>query len=135
MTVADRYRAPCAAASGCRQCGRDIRPRCAYCSEACRKTFEQEHFWNTARHEAVRRAGRARGTPPTCAKCHLPCDPEVNHIVPLNGNRPAFGCCHHQTNLEVLCHACHLIVGAEQRRAGLIGRPKPQIALPLGAAC
>lgn len=54
--------------------------------------------------------------------------PEVNHIRPLNGIRPAFGCCHHQENLEVVCHDCHVAIGIEQRAAGLIGKPKPPAA-------
>lgn len=47
--------------------------------------------------------------------------PEVNHIRPLNGDRPDFGCCHHQDNLECVCHPCHVALGIEQRAAGLIG--------------
>ena len=38
----------------------------------------------------------------------------------------AVRCSNHQDNLEALCHACHLDVTAEQRRAGLIGKPRAQ---------
>jgi hypothetical protein len=133
------YRAPCRPfATGCRQCGTDISARRAYCSVECSEEFQQHHFWNTARWEAVRRA-----CPETtdaavlrlvyaeralCARCGAKAwqrsGPEVNHKVPLNGDRPAFGCCHHQENLEVVCHDCHVTIGIEQRAAGLIGTPK-----------
>ena len=46
---------------------------------------------------------------------------EVNHIVPVNGDRQHFSCANHLDNLEALCHVCHLAVTAEQRAAGLIG--------------
>lgn len=52
----------------------------------------------------------------------VPRAPEVNHIHPVNGLRRTWGCEHHLANLEALCHGCHLIVTAEQRAAGLIGR-------------
>lgn len=132
------YRAACITfTSGCRQCGAEIDDRRAYCSALCRHTFERNHFWNTARVHAVWLAcggsvnedGSRAVTPsisgrPICARCKKPCVAEVNHIVPLNGYRPSFGCCHHQSNLEVLCHDCHLEATAQQRREGLIGPPR-----------
>lgn len=146
---------------GCRNCGSPPTGRkIYYCSDECRETFEFNHFWGTARRRAIERAkvyslerssreylewtgpsarwvrglvGRELGI--LCARCeHLGgFSPEVNHIVPVNGNRPPFGCCHHMDNLEVVCHPCHLVITAEQRRAGLIGKPRAQQRLPLEA--
>ncbi len=135
--MTDRYRADCRPPEGCRNCG--VAPsgrRTRYCSNECRWTFESNHFWNAARFAAIDRhsifAIDARSyivdgirfyrrTATICFRCGERCVPEVNHIVPLNGDRPSFGCMHHRENLNVLCHACHLQVTAEQRAAGLIG--------------
>lgn len=134
------YRAPCRPhETGCRQCGNDIRPSRAYCSVECSNEFERNHFWGTAAAHAIWRARSDGHGRPTCARCGKTCgvfnwrqrEAEVNHKVPVNGNRPHFGCCHHQENLEVLCHSCHVAVTKEQRRAGLIGPPKPPITFPL----
>jgi hypothetical protein len=117
----DQYRAPCRPLGGCRNCGAPPAwPKRFYCSDACRVEFEADHFWGSARHRALTLAmhdGRAR-----CARCHESTRgwPEVNHIVPVNGSRYHFGCQNHQSNLEVLCHRCHVEVTAEQRAAGLI---------------
>lgn len=130
------YRADCVPYEvGCRQCGKPIGFFRAYCSRDCQKVFEANHFWNTASHEALMRARPERKlhVPPICKRCGKECgwlntlgygrrEAEVNHIVPLNGQRSHFSCAHHQENLEVLCHGCHVQVGVEQRRAGLIGR-------------
>ena len=44
---------------------------------------------------------------------------EVNHIEPREGRGYQSGCHHHLTNLETLCHDCHLVEtkrqGAERR--------------------
>lgn len=138
------YRAPCIAhQSGCRQCGAPIRDSRAYCSRVCRRRFEMDHFWNTARIQAIQKtkpgydpevyiAGgeRPKGFP-ACAKCQKPGGLEVNHIKPLNGCRPHFGCCHHQSNLEALCHGCHVAETKRQRLAGEIGAPKAPREMPL----
>ena len=158
------YRAPCRPFdTGCRQCGKAIRASRAYCSEDCSDTFQENHFWNTARFAAIRRSAvvdaeavRRLGLDncAICARCGGPAravawpetvengrvfaasywSPEVNHKVPLNGVRPPFGCCHHLDNLECVCHPCHVAIGIEQRRAGLIGTRKPQIVLPMEAS-
>jgi hypothetical protein len=41
---------------------------------------------------------------------------EVNHIDPLVGRGYSMSCYHHQDNLEVLCHDCHVVVTNAQRR-------------------
>ena len=157
------YRAPCRPFdSGCRQCGKAITNGRAYCSGACSDTFQKNHFWNTARWEAIRASIsadkdtiRQQGMEhlAVCARCGGPARavaipekvengrvyhasywaPEVNHKVPLNGIRPHFGCCHHQDNLECVCHPCHVAIGIEQRAAGLIGKPKAQLPIEFSA--
>ncbi len=139
------YRAECIPhKTGCRQCGAPLKSASrAYCSRRCMRTFEIEHFWGTAREHAIRKSkpgydhdkyiaegSRVEGKP-RCAKCNTECWPEVNHIKPLNGNRPHFGCCHHQSNLEALCHDCHVTETRRQRAAGEIGAPKIPFATPL----
>lgn len=134
------YRAPCRPfETGCRQCGKDIPARRANCSASCADVFEHNHFWNTARAEAIRRASPFGPAPecvrqpwigwPVCSRCRQgTLSPEVNHRVPLNRRRGRtyhFGCFNHQENLEVVCHDCHVQIGIEQRAAGLIGKPKP----------
>ena len=42
---------------------------------------------------------------------------EVNHVVPRNGAGYGRGCHHHLSNLETLCHPCHVKVTNEQRAA------------------
>lgn len=145
------YRAACRShVGGCRQCGEPTRGRLIYyCSPECRKEFEANHFWSTARSTAIlrttvfdiRESSNAYGATwhrrveTFCARCWLPIhnEPEVNHIVPVNGDRQNFGCQNHQDNLEPLCHSCHLTVTAEQRAAGLIGPPRLQQRLSDGA--
>lgn len=150
-SVADRYRTSCGAGSGCRTCGGPLRStRAAYCSVACGDAFERNHFWGAARAWALhlwaepgdpkcRRCGEAglliwpRGRRYTLGRR----SPEVNHIAPLNRKRGKtyhFGCFNHQSNLEVLCHGCHVRVTVEQRAAGLIGKPRRQLALALHEA-
>ena len=112
---------------GCRVCfgpigGRQI----VYCSVKCRRLFYRNHQWMWARRAAKIRARRrveGRLLPGwKCARCgEVTFEPEVNHIVPLNGDRPNLSCGHHQANLEVLCRKpCHVEATAEQRAAGLI---------------
>lgn len=103
------------------------RRRTAYCSDRHAREFERNHVWFAARRAARRRAGYA------CERCgfeprSIRRDPverrryarhalrlEVNHITPLVGAYRAVTCGNHQANLEVLCHACHLLVTATQR--------------------
>lgn len=145
------YRADCIPhKTGCRQCGCPLKSAFrAYCSHRCRRAFEMDHFWGTARNHAIYKAdpsysreayiaegstGSSLWDKKPCAKCGelRPGETlEVNHIKPLNGNRPMFGCCHHQSNLEPLCHDCHVEETKRQRRAGEIGRPKIPHATPL----
>lgn len=119
----DRYRASCRPELGCRQCGKPPGGRFRfYCSEACRDSFEEDHFWSSASKAAWRKAphdpatGRAR-----CSRCNGSGPFEVNHVVPVNGRRSFFSCLHHQGNLELLCRRCHVAETRAQRRLGQIG--------------
>ena len=106
--------------------------RTAFCSDGHAREFERNHVWFQARRAARRRAKWA------CERCGFkPAavrrDPverrryarhelrlEVNHITPLAGAYRTVNCGNHQANLEVLCHACHVVTTAGQRsdRAG-----------------
>jgi hypothetical protein len=117
---------PCEGA--CRVCFGPITGRqIVYCSVKCRRLYYRNHQWMWARRAAKIRARRRAGGKLlpgwTCARCGgVTHEPHVNHIVPLNGDRPNLSCGHHQSNLEVLCRKpCHLAATAEQRAAGLIG--------------
>jgi hypothetical protein len=103
--------------------------RTAYCSDAHAREFVRNHVWSDARRTARRLAKWA------CQQCGfkpslIRKDPEalktysrhelrleVNHIAPLRGSYRGVTCSNHLTNLEVLCHRCHLATTAEQRRA------------------
>lgn len=132
--VLDDYRAWCKPhLVGCRNCatmpqGRNL----FWCSDQCRVEFNADHFYGEAIQRATLRASifdvdRRRGSwrrGVICQRCWEPIGGklEVNHIVPVNGRRMNFGCSNHQSNLEALDHACHLVRTAEQRQAGLLGK-------------
>lgn len=110
-----------------------------YCGAECRDTFESNHFWGTARWQAIDRAtifpiekaNRREGREVICARCEAAIKgvPEVNHIRPLNGDREFFGCQHHVDGLEVLCHEHHVRETRVQRRDGRIGTPEMAAAI------
>lgn len=54
---------------------------------------------------------------------------EVNHIVPVVGRREWFGCTNHLSNVETLCHGCHVIVTKEQFAARRAAAHGEQLAL------
>lgn len=45
---------------------------------------------------------------------------EVNHKVPLQGRARTASCEHHSSNLETLCHGCHVAETRSQRAAGAL---------------
>lgn len=120
-----------------------------WCSPVCDDTFWRNHMWTTARRFALLRAqlpltervARAEltdllrwGGPlyslrPRCERCHRAASLEVNHVLPRNGGGYGNGCHHHQTNLEPLCHPCHVAETTAQIRERLGipegGRPAP----------
>lgn len=75
----------------------------------CRTLYMENHLWGDARSAAMRRDEMK------CRKCPAWAD-EVNHIAPRRGRGYRRGCHHHLDNLESLCHRCHVIVTAEQRK-------------------
>ncbi len=128
MTCVDLSESVCRLAS----CRAPLPPRrTAYCSEEHAREFERNHVWLHARRAARRRARWA------CERCgfkpsEIRKDPaarrafprhelrlEVNHILPLVGSYRTVTCLNHQSNLEVLCHRCHLTVTREQTGAGI----------------
>jgi hypothetical protein len=103
------------------------RRRTAYCCAKHAREWERNHVWFAARQAARRRARWA------CERCgfkplQVRRDPqaraafsrhelrlEVNHIQPLGGAYRRVTCLNHQSNLEVLCHRCHLAVTGMSR--------------------
>lgn len=51
---------------------------------------------------------------------------EVNHVEPRAGNGYGKGCWNHQTNLQVLCHRCHVAETMRQHWERKGGRPQAQ---------
>jgi len=112
----------------CRCCRTDsLGRRTAYCSDECRRWFNQNHFWWAARPVALRRAHEPGGY--RCADCEgLTDEPEVDHIRPVGGSQQLrnASCYNHQANLQVLCIRCHKFKTASQRarpRVNEDGRP------------
>jgi 5-methylcytosine-specific restriction endonuclease McrA len=59
-----------------------------------------------------------------CVKCGSKQKLEVNHIKPCLGKHGKKGCWHHISNLETLCHECHLVVTSEQRKSGKLTKKR-----------
>ena len=101
--------------TGCNKCGAPLKGRrTRWCSNTCSLWHSNNHRYTQARRQALRGAATYQ-----CAHCkgHTTA-PEVNHIIPCKGKHGVTGCHHHQDNLEVLCHECHLKATAAQRAAG-----------------
>lgn len=100
-----------------------------WCSTDCAREVSRNHSWGDARYWAVylNSGKRSLHPPGPCAHCKQPIKgtPEVNHIAPRYGKGYGTGCWNHQSNLEVLCHDCHVAVTRKQRaardRGGQIG--------------
>lgn len=142
MTCIDLSQPLCRLAS----CRAALPPRrTAYCSDKHAREFERNHVWSAARRAARRRSRWA------CERCGLkPSEVrknpggrsaflrhelrlEVNHIDPLVGTYRGVTCRNHQSNLEVLCHRCHVTVTNEQRRpnaAPATGLSPQQLPVP-----
>lgn len=99
--------------------------RTRWCTDRCRRAWERNHVWGRARAWARKRAKYA------CVRCGAGRDAglEVNHIIPVNGARRNVGCFNHESNLECVCHACHVQITARQRATGLLG-PGTRTAAP-----
>ena len=108
-------------AGHCNACSKRLHGKqTRWCSPRCRVRWENQHWWTAARRTARRRAKIKHAHLYTCERCNTPTDkPEVNHIVPCGKLRLTTGCHHHQSNLETLCHTCHVATTNQQRADGL----------------
>ena len=95
----------------CYLCGNELSGRRRrWCSTFCVKMWYQNHNWNGARRAAKRRDKYA------CVKCGSKFNLEVNHIAPIFGAGYTWSCRNHLSNLETLCHRCHVAVTNQQRK-------------------
>lgn len=112
----------------CARCGAPLTGRqTRWCGETCKDYYERNHYWQLARPAALRRdlyRCRRCGWSPLAKQLTLfpeldkrYADLEVNHVIPRVGRGYNSGCHHHLSNLEVLCHGCHLKVTRRQRIA------------------
>lgn len=113
--------------SGCVRCGEAVPSRRhRWCGRACIGTYLRNHAWTDARREAVRLAG-VDVDGDRLAQCDdcgaLTAHPEVNHVEPREGAGYGNGCWNHQTNLQVLCHPCHVAETTRQIRERMPERP------------
>jgi 5-methylcytosine-specific restriction endonuclease McrA len=104
----------------CDACGTTLTGRKKrWCSDTCQYAYRAQHDWGAARHKAKQRDNN------TCTNCgavghydwrnpDATVRLEVNHIEPRVGKGYGFGCHNHQTNLETLCHPCHVEVTKQQ---------------------
>jgi hypothetical protein len=92
----------------CRWCDAEIPPRRRrWCSDACHREYEVNHWWVATRWAALRRDGYA------CVRPECPGESrsqrvEVHHKVPILGRHGEGGCHHHLDGVETLCHPHHL---------------------------
>jgi 5-methylcytosine-specific restriction endonuclease McrA len=99
----------------CDWCGRKLpKRRRRWCSQHCANAFLENHYYSRARIAAKKRDKYQ------CVKCGAKRNLEINHIIPVLGKHNKHGCWHHLTNLETLCHKCHLIVTKQQWEQGLL---------------
>jgi hypothetical protein len=119
----------------CAACGTRIERLQRWCSDDCARFYERNHYWPNARVAALQRDGHR------CIKCDWHKELfdqladgqyfmwsrtaltqnsddnwlEVNHITPRLGQGYGMGCHNHLSNLETLCHRCHVKVTRRQR--------------------
>lgn len=97
---------------GCQRhgCGKPLTARQRrWCSTECREWHYRNHVWNVARHAALVTRGEGNPNRATCVQCGSRTQLEVDHIIPRNGTPLSeWSCLHHQENLRVLCHSCHV---------------------------
>lgn len=133
----------------CAWCGDPLSPRGQrWCPRrasrdraTCAQEFWRNHGWSWARDEAIRRSSGypffidadpnlhygSRFAEGSCDECGSRSSLEVNHVEPRNGGGYGDGCHHHQTNLQVLCHDCHV---KETTRQGRERRGLPTTIVP-----
>lgn len=99
-----------------------------WCSKKCSAEFVRNHAWSYARPYALRAANKR------CSLCGAPDSweqtksggrsfLEVNHVVPVAGDRRSYDCQNHQDNLQVVCRPCHVAITNQQRRDGMFKKP------------
>ena len=95
----------------CWQCGGILgKYKRKWCGQDCALLYARNHSWGYARDAAFQ---RDEGI---CQRCGSVQGQEVNHIEPRRGQGYGPGCHNHQSNLETLCHDCHVKVTKEQGR-------------------
>lgn len=105
----------------CDGCGKPLVGRQQrWCGDGCDDIYWENHRWTRAREAAkARNVARYEGRFPShwrCCRCGCHTRyPEVNHLRQALGAHDQESCLHHQENLEVLCHDCHLVETARQR--------------------
>jgi hypothetical protein len=93
----------------CDSCGIPLTGRQKrWCAGNCEDNYWGEHYWATARNRAKYRDGHR------CVQCGSTASLEVNHIEPRVGRGYNAGCHNHLSNLETLCHECHVVVTKRQ---------------------
>src|ERR1035437_968449 len=116
--------AACGRLRKCFRCAGPLPPRRRWwCSDECVNIWSRNHEWTAARWEALRLSAKLpRGEfendllqKAQCDHCASPINLEVNHVDPRRGRGYSRGCWNHQSNLQVLCHTCHLVVTKRQR--------------------
>jgi len=120
----------------CRRCAGELKGRQQnWCGPACRKWWDQNHWWTQARAE-LRRHAEVYSIHPTapgytlrngafqrgeflghaCWECgNVVPRVEVDHIRPAMGQHDSASCIHHQDNLRAVCIPCHRRITREQR--------------------
>lgn len=104
-----------------------VHPLRRWCGDDCGRSYGRNHWWTAARFTALMRA--SVGWNPDLSLYWIICDqcgqqatsPEVNHVEPRIGAGYGTGCWNHQTNLQVLCHDCHVQETARQKRERIAG--------------
>lgn len=119
----------------CQLCGVALTGRRrTWCSDAHGDWYWRNHSWTGARFEARRRATVQDADGWwlwfICDECgrHTTA-PEVNHVEPRNGGPYDGGCWNHQTNLQMLCHGCH-VAETNRQRGHRPPRARPSPATP-----
>ena len=82
--------------------------------DSCRESYMTNHWWSEARAATILRDQH------TCQICGYHAQDDrglgVNHLVARNGRGYQVGCHNHLKNLQTLCHTCHAVTTAAQRK-------------------
>lgn len=87
----------------CVRCGKALTGRQKkWCGHGCEDKWWEQHYWPIARKAARKRDGYR------CVRCGSTENLTVDHVIPLMGRGYRSGCVHHLSNLQTLCHGCHV---------------------------